>query len=98
AIHRRAQAERLHDHELTWSIGQVIFATQDVRDAHARVVHGIREEERRRAVGAANDEIADVVAQVSLLAVHEIREFDALAERHAEARGRRDALRPLARL
>ena len=74
--------------ELARRIGQMILAAQHVRDPHARIVHGIAEEERRGAVGAPHDEVADVVAQEALRAVHEIDEFDALAQRHAETQRR----------
>jgi len=74
----------------------MVFAAQHVRDAHARIIYRIGKEERGRPVGAANDEVADVVAQEALFAMHEIRELDALARWHAKARRRRGALRAFA--
>src|SRR6185312_3287044 len=56
-----------------------------------RIVDGVREEESGGAVGAPNDEVANVVAQKALLPMHEVRELDALAAGHAESCGGRDA-------
>ena len=42
----------------------MILAAKDVSHAHARVVHGVREKERRGAIRAPYDEVADVVEDI----------------------------------
>ena len=96
AVGGRAQLQRLEHQQLARRVGQVIFATQHVRDAHLRIVDGIAEEERRAAIGAPQDEVADVVGREALRAVHHVVELDAPAGGHAKPRRRRDALRALA--
>ncbi len=76
AVGRRAQAQRLEHQQLPRRVGQVIFAAQHVRDAHLGIVDGIAEEKRRAAVGAPQDEIADVVGGEALRAVHHVVELD----------------------
>src|SRR4029077_7949338 len=76
---------RREDHELAWRIGEVIHAAQHMRNAHARIIHGVAEKERGRTVRAPHDKVADIVAEETLRAVHEIHEVDARAGRHAKA-------------
>ena len=73
----------------------MILASEHVRHAHAGVVHCVTEEERRAAVGAADDEVSDVIRQKALWPVHEVHKFDAPPGRDAEASRRCDALRVL---
>ena len=96
AIGRRSQAQRLEHQQLPRRVGQVIFAAQHVRDVHLGIVDGVAEEERRAAVGAPQDEIADVIRGEALRSVHHVVELDHATVGHAKARGRRDALRALA--
>ena len=77
---RHGQLQRLEHQHLPRRVGQVIVAAQHERDAHQRVVDRVREEERRAAVGATDDEVADVVAGEALLAVDDIVEADDLPD------------------
>ena len=92
----RTQFERLEHQQLARRVGQVVFAAQHVRDAHFGIVDGIAEEEGRAAVGAPQDEVADVVGGETLRPMHHVVEFDRLAGGNAKTGGRRDALRALA--
>ena len=83
-------SERLQNQYLARRVGHVIVAAQHERDAHQRIVERVREEERGAAVGATDDEVADVVGVETLLAVHEIVEGDDLA-RPARESARRPA-------
>ena len=96
SVGRRAQLERLEHQQLARRVGEVILAAQHVRDAHLRIVDGIAEEERGAAIGAPQDEVADVVGREALRSVHHVVELDAPPGGHAKPRGRRDALRALA--
>ena len=95
-VRGRAQLERLEHQQLARRVGQVILAAQHVGDAHLRIVDGIAEEERRAAIGAPQDEVADVVGGEALRSVHHVVELDAPAGGHAKPRGGRDALGALA--
>ena len=57
---RAAHAQRIQQHELARRIGEMIIAAQHLGDSHRRVIDGVAKEERRRAVVAPNDEIADI--------------------------------------
>ena len=82
------QPQDFEDEQLPRGIGQVVLAAQNVGDPHERVVDGVAEEERRTAVGAADDEIADVVAAEGLGAADQIVECDRASGRNPKAQGR----------
>ncbi len=90
-VGRSAHAERLQQHDLTRGVGQMIIAAQHLRDAHGGIVNRVAKKERRRAVFAANDEIADVVGRKSLRPVHRVREFNDLIDGHRKAQRRLQA-------
>ena len=79
---RNRQIQGLQQQHLPRRVREVIITSQHERNAHQCIVDGVREKERRAAVGATNDEIADVVGFEALLAVHEIGEANDLAGRH----------------
>ena len=81
--------KRLQNQNLARRIGHVIVTAQHQRHAHQRVIDGVGEKERGAAIGATNDEVADVIGVEALLAMHEIVERDDLALRHAETQRRR---------
>ena len=72
-------------------VGQMIIAAQYLSDAHGGIIDRIAKEESRRAVFAANDEIADVVARESLRPVNRVDEFDLPVERHGKPQRRLQA-------
>jgi hypothetical protein len=96
AVRGRAQAQGFEHQQLARRVGQVIFTAQHVRDAHLGIVDGIAEEERRAAIRAPQDEVADVVGGETLRAVDHVVEFHEPARGHAKPRGRRYALGALA--
>src|SRR5579863_5233514 len=65
-------------------------------DAHQRVIERVAEEERGAAILAPDDEIADVVRQVTLCAKYQIVEFDAPPGRNPKAQAGLAALRQAA--
>ncbi len=78
-IGRCRQAQSRQDQQLPRCVGEVILAAQRLGDPHAGIVHGIREEERGRAIRAPHDKVADVIAQEALWPVDKVGELDALA-------------------
>src|SRR5687767_2719321 len=62
----------------------MIVATQHEIDLHPRVVDGVAEKEGRAAVGARDDEIADVVAGKPLRSVDAVLEENCASHGHAE--------------
>src|SRR5690606_39933204 len=84
---------------LTWRVRHVIVAAQHEVDTHERIVERIRKKERHAAVGAADDEIADVVRVEALLSMHEVVEDDDFARWNAKTqRCRLTALQALSAL
>ncbi len=59
--HRDFPAERLVDLRLACCVGEMIVAANDVGDAHVVIVHDDRQHIRRRAIGAQQDEIVEVL-------------------------------------
>src|SRR5687768_5487069 len=70
----------------------MIVATQHEVDLHPRVVDGVAEKERRAAVGACDDEIADVVARKPLRSVDAVLEGNCPSHGHAEPKRARPTL------
>ena len=70
----------------------VVLAAQHVADLHQRIVDGVTEEKRRRAVAAPDNEITDVVAVEALRPAHQIVECHLPAGRHTETQRRPAAL------
>src|SRR6185312_8280809 len=97
AVARGRQAERLENQQLPRRVREVIFPAQHLGDAHASVVDCIAEEERRRAVGPPNDEVANVIREKTLRPMHEVQKLDAAAGGNAEASRRRATDLPLLR-
>ena len=65
----------------------MIFTSQNHRHATQGIIDDVREEERRRTIGALHDEITDIGTLEALLTVYEIDKFDAPAVGHLEAQG-----------
>jgi len=78
------EPERRENQHLPWGVGEVILTAQHQRDAHVRIIDGVREKECRRAIGTPHHEIADVIAQKALRSVHQVIEVDAYAPWHAK--------------
>ncbi len=76
----------------------MVFAAQDQRYTHARVIHCVAEEEIGRAVGPADHEVADVIGQEALWPMNEVHERDPVPGGHPEAHRRRNSLGTLLRL
>ena len=83
-----AHAERIQQHQLTRRVGQMVIAAQYLRHAHGGIIHCVAKKERRRAVFAANDEIADVVGRKTLRSVNSVCEFNDLIDGHGKAQRR----------
>src|ERR1043166_390187 len=66
-IHRRAQPERALQPDLSRRRCQKIRATNDVRDALRRVIDDHRELVREHAIGALDDEVAELELELLLL-------------------------------
>src|SRR5579862_65783 len=92
AVRRGGQPEGVEQEQLPRRVRKVIFAAQRVRHAHAGIVHRIGEEKGGGTVGAADNEITNVVAEKTLWPVHEVDESHALACGHAIAQRRGQAL------
>src|ERR1700674_289057 len=93
AIARRRQPQRREQQPLSGGVAQVILAAQHMRDTHQRIVERVAEKERRTAVLAPDDEVADVVGQETLCTMHQVLELDALSARHPKAQARLASLR-----
>ena len=89
---RAAGPSAAQNQQLPRRIGEVILPAQRLRHAHGGIIDGIGEEERGGAIGPADHEIADVIAEEALRSVHEIHERDALPGRHAKAQRRAEPL------
>ena len=61
AMLRHVPAERLVDLRLARGVGEVVVAADDVRDAHVVVVDDDGEHVGRRAVGAQQDEVVEIL-------------------------------------
>ena len=92
-VQRRRHIEGRKQQPLARGVGQMILAPQHVTDLHERVIQGIAEKERRAAIGPSNHEIADIVGQIALRAVHQILKLEALTQWHAKAQARTQPLR-----
>ncbi len=88
AVHGHWQGQCPKHQYLPRRVGEMVVAAQYMGDAHRRIIDCIAEEKRGGAVGAAHDEIADVVGQKILRSTHEVEELHPLAQRHLEAQGR----------
>ncbi len=86
--------ERLPEHLLLGSVGQVLLGAHDVRDRHLDVVDHVREQEHRCAIAADQHEVLDRGVVECDLAAHDVP-HDGGAVRHPEpqdvTRTRRDA-------
>src|SRR5665213_1145755 len=71
----------------------MILATQYVTDAHQGIVDRIAEKKCRGAIFATHDEIAYVIGQKALRAVHQVPVLKPLSQRHAKTQARSPALR-----
>ena len=74
SVARRRQFQRLQDQQLARRIAQVIVAAQQMRHAGQRIIDGIGKEERGRAVGPPQHEVADLGMRETLRAVHQVLE------------------------
>jgi hypothetical protein len=81
----RREAKRLGDHQLSGRVREMILTAQNHGHAAHGVIDDIREKERGRAIGTLHDEITDVRALETLLAVHEIDELDSASVGHFES-------------
>ena len=97
--HRQLRAEGAIEHDLLRRVRDVIIAAHDERDAHRDVVAHDGEVVDRRAVGAQDDEVLDVLVRKGDLVVHEIGprrralgNTEADRERHAVGDATRDFL------
>jgi hypothetical protein len=81
----RRESERLGDHQLPGRVREMVLTAQYQSHATHGVIDDIREKERSRTIGTLHDEITDVGALETLLAVHEIDELDAAGIRHLES-------------
>src|SRR5580692_7111895 len=97
AIKRHRQRERLQQQALARGIAEVILPAQHMTHLHQGIVHGVAEKKSRGPVLAPHDEIADVIGQETLRAVHQILELEPLPERYAEAQARAPTFGPAQR-
>ena len=79
-------SQRIEEHELVRSVGQVLLAANHMGDLHGRVVEGTGEVIDGETVRFHDDEVADERAVEAHLATDHVRETD-LAARDLEAHG-----------
>ena len=97
--HRHRPAERVVEDLLAPGVGEVIVAADDVGDAHVVVVDDDGEHVGRRAVGAQDDEIVEVLVGEGDAALHAILDHGLAVARRLDAdrRRRRRPARPSGR-
>ncbi len=95
---RHAPAERVVDLGLPRGIGEVIVAADDVGDAHVVVVDDHGEHVGRRAVGAQQHEIVEVLVLPDHAALHLVLDRGLAGERRLEPDDRLDPGRRLRRV
>src|SRR5690625_4159881 len=88
AITRRGQPKPLEQQELAWRVGEMILASEHMRNVHQRIIERIGKEKSRCAVGPADDEITDDGRPGVLLAVHDVIEHDVASGRYAKTQRR----------
>ena len=62
AVARGRAVEGLEEEDLAGGVGEVVVAADDIGDAAEGVVGGVGEEEGEASVGAADDEVSEVLA------------------------------------
>ena len=96
--HRHLPAERVVDLSLARGIGEVIVAADDVGDAHVVVVDHDGQHVGRRAVGAQQHEVVEVLVLPDDAALHLVLDHGLARERRLEADHRLDPGRCLRRV
>ena len=95
---RHLPAERVVDLGLARGIGEVVVAADDVGDAHVVVVDHDGEHVGRRAVGAQQHEVVEILVLPDHAALHLVLDRGLARERRLEADHRLDAGRSLGRV
>src|SRR5581483_10872479 len=89
-VFRRLDAKSFEQGDVFGGIAQVVFAPDDVGDAHLQIVHHVHQMEDRLAVGANDDKIRVDLLTVGQFPAHltddEVRDNYGLAG-HAELNG-----------